>query len=233
MQLFFYSDLKIGLLALPEELSKHLGQVLRMTINQKILLTNGKGEYAEATISSIDKKRVFVSVQEICVDKKVYFNIALGVAFTKNKARMEWLLEKITEIGVQHIYPIITSRTEGFVPKRDRLEQILISAMCQSQQFIMPILHDAIPLSKMVDNNNFEELFIAHCLDNEPRQELINHCTKNKSSLILIGPEGDFDKDEISLCLQKGFAPVSLGHNRLRTETAALVAITILNQIKQ
>ena len=144
----------------------------------------------------------------------------------KNVSRFEWFLEKATEIGVGEIIPLICERTEKEKFRQDRLQQILISAMLQSQQCHMPLLQEPLAFNKAV-NLNFEQKFIAHCTD-EKKAPLSTQSKRSTSSLILIGPEGDFTNIEIELALNKKFVPVSLGENRLRTETAGIVAATLL-----
>jgi 16S rRNA (uracil1498-N3)-methyltransferase len=156
----------------------------------------------------------------------------LGIAFTKNNSRNEWLLEKAMEMGIEQIYPIITDRTEKDKLKMERLQGILISAMLQSQQCYLPQLHDSIKLKALLQQSTTTaQRFIAHCIDTEERKSYITHLQPGKDTLMLIGPEGDFTPAEINLCLEAGLEPVSLGQNRLRTETAGLYACTIFNAV--
>ena len=158
--------------------------------------------------------------------------VCVAVSPIKNSSRFEWFLEKATEVGVGEIVPLLCERTEKQYLKFDRLRGILVSAMLQSQQAWLPILHEPIKFEKFVKESKSNHKFIAHCEENhrvslkkivgQSANELINQST------ILIGPEGDFTKNEIDFALQNNFTPVALGNTRLRTETAALVAATLL-----
>ena len=153
--------------------------------------------------------------------------ITIAISLLKNTNRFEWFLEKVTEIGVSEIIPLICERTEKEKFRHDRMNQICISAMLQSQQVWLPVLHEPLPLSNQtIKQFIHQQKFIAHCYDGYKQQ--LNHQTINPSSLILIGPEGDFTKAEIELAMQNNFVPVSLGETRLRTETAGVVAAAIL-----
>jgi 16S rRNA (uracil1498-N3)-methyltransferase len=231
MQLFYEENIESTSLQLSDENCRHIIQALRMQVNDTFLLTDGKNKKCIATIQEINKKKctVFLSQKEVVATTQPQVNLA--IAFTKNANRMEWLLEKITEIGVANIYPLQTKRTEQLYPKKDRLQHILISAMCQSKQYQLPVLHDLINLEKLLNQNKSEQNFIAHCIDDAAKLCLQQIAQPNKSSLILIGPEGDFTQDEVSLCLAHQCTAVSLGHTRLRTETAGLVGVTLLNNL--
>jgi 16S rRNA (uracil1498-N3)-methyltransferase len=231
MQLFYEANITQPQMHLSAENMRHIVQVLRMQEGESFLLTNGKGIKCTATIAASSKKECVVIISNYQIMPIANHPINIGIAFTKNNNRIEWLLEKMTEIGVQNIYPLHTKRTEQLYPKKDRLQHILISAMCQSKQYYLPILHDIITLEKLIVQNDSEQKWIAHCIEGEPKQTLQQIALSNKSSLILIGPEGDFTKEEVDLCIENNYKPVSLGNTRLRTETAGLVAITLLNNL--
>jgi 16S rRNA (uracil1498-N3)-methyltransferase len=231
LQLYFIPILKEGIINLPSHLSHHLSNVLRMKVDEKIILTDGNGQYSMAEIKSISKKDCVVQVNNMETSQQKKSNISIGISFTKNASRMEWLLEKITEIGIANIYPIITERSEKFHFKNERFNKIIESAMCQSMQYYLPILHEPISLEKLIISSNHGQKFIAHCIENESKTTLQSVFKTQKPTLILIGPEGDFTPHEIEKCLQKDFVPTSLGKTRLRTETAGLVGVTILNSL--
>jgi len=154
--------------------------------------------------------------------------VAIAISLTKNASRFEWFLEKATEIGVSEIIPMICERTEKEKFRFDRMQGIVISAMLQSQQSWMPVLHQPAEFNQVITSNHFRQKFIAHCEETKKIQltnQLINQST---NQLILIGPEGDFTPKEIGAALDKGFIPVALGETRLRTETAGMVAATLL-----
>ncbi len=233
---FFYQEFLSDNLkeyVLDEATSKHCIQVLRMEVGDAIILTNGKGLRCEAEIKTPSKKHTVVNIKSNKFLEKPLPEFSLAIAFTKNKTRNEWLLEKITEMGISHIYPIISQRSERDKVNFERLNGILVAAMLQSQQVYLPVLHLSKKLKEfMVEMEAFKgQKFIAHCVEAAERKDLLQALEKNKDTLVLVGPEGDFSEEEIELCLQKEFKSVSFGKNRLRTETAGLYACTLFNAI--
>ncbi len=211
-----------------EDTSKHVIQVLRMQKGEKILLTNGKGKKAEAEIVEDNRKKCGVQiVREETVPPKPH-KVGIGISLVKNASRFEWFLEKATEIGVSEILPLLCERTEKEKFRHDRLQNIVVSAMLQSQQCWLPVLYEPTDFKKIISGKNYEQKFIAHCLEEEKRPLAAQPFNHSTSQLILIGPEGDFTSNEIQLALQQGFCPVALGETRLRTETAGMVAATLL-----
>ena len=223
---FYLPDLSEKTIVLNEDNSKHIISVLRMSVGEELLFTDGKGTKAKARIVNDNRKKTVVEITSTELIPQRKNTIAIGISLIKNVSRFEWFLEKATEIGVGEIIPLICERTEKEKFRQDRLQQILISAMLQSQQCHMPLLQEPLAFNKAV-NLNFEQKFIAHCTD-EKKAPLSTQSKRSTSSLILIGPEGDFTNIEIELALNKKFVPVSLGENRLRTETAGIVAATLL-----
>ena len=232
---FFYQEnlpVQEGPFMLDEATSKHCVQVLRMKEGAQLLLTNGKGLRAEAVITEAARKHCMVHCSKVEQQPARPVSFALGIAFTKNNSRNEWLLEKAMEMGIEAIYPIITDRTEKDKLKMERLQGILVSAMLQSQQCYLPALHDSVKLKDLLQQSQqYTQRFIAHCISTEARQSYIQHIEAGKDTLMLIGPEGDFTPAEITLCLDAGLKAVSLGQNRLRTETAGLYACTVFNAV--
>lgn len=220
-----------GAFQLDEEASHHCTQVLRMKEGAGLLLTNGKGLSAQAVITAASRKRTLVEVQSIKKAMPVTAQFGLAIAFTKNKSRNEWLLEKATENGISHIFPIFTKRGERDKINPERLNNILVSAMLQSQQVYLPELHEAQPLEKILTGSDalFPQKFIAHCESEQERNPYWSILETGKSTLVLVGPEGDFTAEEIAKSLDAGFKAVSFGTNRLRTETAGLYACTVFN----
>src|SRR5690606_16297316 len=212
---------------LNEETSRHIVQVLRMQEGSQIQLTDGRGRLMDAEITAAHKKKTLVKIlrqQSIAPSEN---KITIAISPIKNTSRFEWFLEKATEIGVNEIIPLICQRTEKEKLRTDRLQQIIISAMLQSQQVWLPVLHEQTIFKNVLANATHENKFIAHCEDGE-KNDFFYEVKESKSSIILIGPEGDFTTDEIREAIQKNFTPVSLGENRLRTETAGVVAATLL-----
>lgn len=231
---FYHEPLTQGQssLTLDEPTSKHCIQVLRMQEGEEMLLTNGQGLRARVRIMAADRKRCGVGLVEAEAIPARPYAFSLGIAFTKNNSRNEWLLEKATEMGIEQIYPLLCSRSEKEKFNAERLKAILVSAMLQSQQSYLPVLHEPIQLKKIaLDHENAGQRLIAHCLDDGQRQSLLQAMKPAENTLVLIGPEGDFTRDEVSLCLEQGFRPVSLGASRLRTETAGLYTCTVFNAL--
>jgi 16S rRNA (uracil1498-N3)-methyltransferase len=230
---FFYSeDIKTNStqFILNVDTSKHVAQVLRMQIGEQLQLTDGKGNLYIAEIIDDNRKKCVVKILSCPNQPKGEKKITIAVSLVKNSTRFEWLLEKATEIGVSEIIPLLCSRTEKQHFRHDRMKSILISAMLQSQQSWLPKMHEPIKFSTFVQQPFEGQQFIAHCEDEKPRNELTTY-QPFKVATILIGPEGDFSVDEIALALNNNFKPVVLGETRLRTETAAVVAATILSML--
>lgn len=228
-QPFFYTEnLADKIIVLDEVTSKHMLTVLRMQKRQEVLLTDGKGIKAHASIIDDNRKRCSVQINNIEKEEQSFPKITIAISIIKNASRFEWFLEKATEIGVTEIIPLLCERTEKEKFRYDRMKGILVSAMLQSQQAWLPVLHQPTNFGTVLKNAEEEKKFIAHCLP-EKRLSLTNQLiNQSTDSLILIGPEGDFTPNEIHLALQNNFTPVALGNTRLRTETAGIVAATIL-----
>lgn len=224
---FFVNNLNDSKIVLDEDTSKHMINVLRMQKGEEVLLTDGKGKKAKATIVDDNRKKCVVEISLIEKEGERKNKIAIAISLIKNSSRFEWFLEKATEIGVSEIIPLICERTEKEKFRFDRMQNILISAMLQSQQCRLPILHQPTEFEKAI-HLSFEQKFIAHCEESNKQTLSSQHLNLSSSQLILIGPEGDFTHEEIESALKNSFIPVSLGHTRLRTETAGIVAATLL-----
>lgn len=223
-----YLDSSQQLITLDEDSSKHVVQVLRMNKGEQVQLTNGKGALVTAVIEDDHKKRCVVRSTEVEQTAAPKRKSAIAISILKNNARFEWFLEKATEIGITEIIPLICERTEKHHFRWERMKNILVSAMLQSQQVWLPQLHEPQKLHDIILESNQQQKFIAHCIE-EDRTTLSRLVDQDAGSqIILIGPEGDFSKSEITLALQHNFLPVTLGDTRLRTETAGIVAATIL-----
>ena len=220
-----------GSLVLNEEQSKHIIQVLRMQKGEELLLTDGKGNKAHARIIDDHRKRCEVEIISITKEDEATHKISIAISLIKNAARFEWFLEKATEIGVNQIIPLVCERTEKEKFRFDRMQNILISGMLQSQQCWLPVLREPIAFEKLAIENRRGSKFIAHCLPEQKQQlssMLIPASGRHQDNIIFIGPEGDFTESEIQLALSNNFIPVALGNTRLRTETAGLVAAALL-----
>jgi len=247
---------------LDEDNSRHVIQVLRMKPGERLRLTDGRGHLLEGEIADAHKKHCRVAVREMLTVPPPAAPITIAISPLKNASRFEWFLEKATEIGVSAIIPLLCARTERQSIRADRLRNILVSAMLQSQQAWLPDLPEPMPFSELVAPASGAAgslpaarlRLIAHCLEaprataslaavvrgsgaagmdpveTDPVATAGTHFagTANPGALILIGPEGDFTSEEVDTALEAGYLPVSLGQNRLRTETAGVVAATLL-----
>ena len=228
---FFYKeDLEASTIdvVLDEATSKHMAQVLRMENGEQLQLTNGKGILFTAQITDNNRKRCSTRIMQTTNHKPQTSNICIGISPVKNNTRFEWFLEKATEIGVTEIVPLICNRTEKTVFKFERMKSILVSAMLQSQQSWLPFLHEPVKFNEFVKLSTQQQKFIAHCMDDAKRNLADLNNESLSSKIILIGPEGDFTPEEIELALNNHFSAVTLGPTRLRTETAGIVAATLL-----
>jgi len=200
--------------------SSHACRVLRMKVGDELTVLNGKGLVMNGKIDLASPKGCVIIPEEIEQHELSPVNIHIAIAPTKNSDRMEWLFEKATEIGITEITLLSCRNSERKNIREDRLEKILVSAMKQSQRSYLPVLNPMIGLKEFIQNH--PNGLIAHCEKSEKRT--IANAWTAINCPILIGPEGDFSSDEIELALTCGYTPITLGENRLRTETAGLVA---------
>ena len=221
---------------LPEVESQHCIKVLRMKQGDKIFVTEGKGYRYNCTIIDPNPKHVYLNI-----DSKEFIpnhwneQICIAIAPTKNKDRKEWFAEKSTEIGINAIIPIKCSHSERKELKIERINKILVSATKQSLKTTIPQLSEMIKFAELVKRPFDGQKFIAYCDETIEKKSFTKEYIAGNNALILIGPEGDFSPEEVSLAIENGFTPVTFGNSRLRTETAALfavAAIQTLNQLK-
>lgn len=213
-----------GTINLTEEIRKHAVTVLRMQAGEQLVLTDGNGCSATADILQADKKQLTVALGELVAHPAPQKKMILGISLLKNTARFEWMLEKVTEIGITAIIPLLAERTERQHFRQDRFQQILVSACLQSGQFHFPILHEPMKLAAVFSMDLPPQKFIAHCMEgNKPQLT-----GQSSDSILLIGPEGDFTAEELVLAIEQHFEPVGLGESRLRTETAGIVGAVLL-----
>lgn len=204
--------------------SRHIIKVLRKKEGDILHITNGKNYFFTAEVISANDKKCQVHIIEI--KKEIpsrNYSVKIAIAPTKSNDRFEWFLEKATEIGIDEIQPIICKHSERKVLKIERLQKVVITAMKQSLQFQLPLLHKTITFKEFINQDIKGDKYIAHC-EKTNKNKLKSLVQENSDVTILIGPEGDFSPDEIQLALQNDFIPVSLGATRLRTETAGIVA---------
>lgn len=231
MQLFYTPDIDPSLSQyfLSEEESKHAVRVLRLAVGDEVALIDGKGGLYKAEIKDAHPKRTILqinSVQQEFNKRNHYLHIA--IAPTKNLDRVEWFLEKATEIGIDEITLIICQRSERKEAKAERLDKIITSAIKQSIKAYHPVLNAPVALNQFLKQPFDGQKFIAHC-DEGKKISLAQSIEKQNRYLILIGPEGDFTPAEVDAALQNGYKAITLGESRLRTETAALEACFEVN----
>lgn len=228
MHLFYTPEIATTL-ELPDEEAAHCVRVLRLTMGDAITLTDGCGKFYEAVITAATNKRCTVQItKEVAWLKPWTGHLHLAMAPTKNMDRTEWFAEKATEIGFDELTFLQCRFSERKVIKTERIEKILVSAMKQSLKAVKPILNEMTDVNRFLQTDFKGQKFIAHCYPGE--KPLLQQVVKPGSDvLVLIGPEGDFSEEEVKLAIEHGFQPISLGQSRLRTETAALAAVHIMN----
>lgn len=226
MQLFFGEKKSEHEIHLSPEDSKHAAKALRKRVGDIIYVTDGNGEIYHCTIIDDLMSAVVAKINHAIGNPfpRHYF-LHIAISPLKNPDRFEWFVEKATEIGIDEITPILCSRTEKGKVNIDRLNRIALSATKQSGKDKLTKINEAIPFEKFIQNqaNNDHRKFIAWC-ETEHEKLLFDACIAKESTLILIGPEGDFTKEEVESAQQIGVTPVSLGRSRFRTETAGMVA---------
>jgi len=259
MHLFFVPNLSASSI-LPEEESLHAVKVLRLKTADSIQIVDGKGGFFNARITTPHHKNCAFEITETLVDaSRRNYKLHIAIAPTKNIQRLEWFIEKATEIGIDEITPVFCQNSERKVVKEERLEKIIVSAAKQSQKAQFPTLNPSCTFDHLIKSYKADQQFIAHCytspqpspkerentspqpsptereyegrmnvssIENSTfeRKILKSEIKPGKSILILIGPEGDFSPEEVSIAIKNDYQPVSLGDSRLRTETAGVVA---------
>lgn len=232
----FYAPNILESKQLPEEESQHAVRVLRLKEGDNIEVIDGKGIKYLCRITLAHPKRCMLEIEGSTeVPNHWKCNVVIAVAPTKNLDRMEWMAEKITEMGVDRIIPLRCRYSERKELKTERLKKILVAAMKQSLKAVLPEIDEMTPVTDIIKMDFSGQKFIAYCDRDIERHLLTEKYSSGRNALILIGPEGDFSKEEIRLALDNGFIPVSLGDSRFRTETAAMFACSVIhvkNQIK-
>lgn len=220
---------------LPESDSQHCVRVLRMREGQEVEVVDGRGGLYICRIAMASHHHTLLEITEERQLPKAWGpSLTVAIAPTKHNDRMEWLVEKLVEIGIDRIVPLRCERSERKEIKTERLEKIAVSAMKQSLKAILPQIAPTTLYMDFISTCRDSARFIAYCDPDIPRRLFSRGLTPGADTTVLIGPEGDFSPNEITAALESGFKPISLGDNRLRTETAALVAADtfhIINQI--
>ena len=208
---------------LADEESKHCTKVLRMRVGETVHITNGKGYLYTGKLCTLNPGACEIEIIKAEKQKPSGYSIHIAVAPVKNMGRFEWFLEKATEIGIAQITPLICDRSEKISVRTDRLNKILTAAMKQSLGVFHPRLNEPVSFGKFIEQTAASGKFIGWC-ETKDEPLLSKICLPEKDVVVLIGPEGDFTTDEVEQAKNAGYLPISLGKNRLRTETAALAA---------
>lgn len=232
---FYAPDIEKTLM-LPQSDSQHCVRVLRMQPGDELEIIDGKGHRFHCILVDAHSKHASVEIIEK-FDSPLSWSqqITLAVAPTKHMDRMEWMVEKLTEIGVNRIIPLLCQRSERKEIKTERLEKIAVSAMKQSLKSVLPEIWPMTPIKEVFDSFPESQRYVGYCDNSTPRQLLSGIYQPGGDVIVLIGPEGDFSPEEIRYAFKNGWEAITLGDNRLRTETAAIVAcntIHIINQTK-
>lgn len=234
MHLFYTPDIEGDIYALNPEESKHCIRVLRLEKGDEVALIDGRGGYYTGVITSVGSKRCEIEViREVTGYGKRPFHLHIAIAPTKNIDRIEWMLEKCTEIGAEEFTMLRTTHSERKEVKNERLEKVIVAAMKQSLKAYMPVLNSTTDFKHFITSCPKGQRFIAHCNEGE-KKRLDEVYTPGSDAVVLIGPEGDFSEEEVKSAISAGFIPVTLGESRLRTETAGIVAchsINFLNKV--
>lgn len=229
--IIFYAPFLSTCCELPEEESGHVVRVLRHTVGDEIDVVDGNGMWYHCRIASAHPKHCSVEILSSHSDSHWPYRVELAIGPTKNLDRMEWWLEKSVEIGLDRFVPLRCRFSARKELKTERLRKIAIAAMKQSLKATLPQIDEMTDFKRFIEEPFDGQKFIAHCMDNQPRHLLSHLVQKGRDVRILIGPEGDFSQDEVSFALQNGYLPISLGDQRLRTETAALVSVHTVHLI--
>jgi 16S rRNA (uracil1498-N3)-methyltransferase len=234
MQIFYAPDITGDTYTLDEKESKHLIRVLRMTKGESVKLIDGNGILYEGIISNPDQNKCSIDITGKIKDfEKRNYRLHIAISPLKNPERFEWFIEKSVEIGIDEITPLLCRNTEKPGIKSERLNNLIISAMKQSLKATKTILNEPTSFKDFINKDLMGIRMIAHCDKSNERKNVSEVYSKNDNSIILIGPEGDFTRDEVDSAVNRGFLPVHLGQSRLRTETAGIAAchsIYLINQ---
>jgi len=228
---FYTPDVASGVL--PDEEAQHAVRVLRLTAGSEVMLMDGQGTFFRAHLTDVGKRACAFDVDETLPQERAWAGrLHLGIAPTKNADRMEWMVEKAVEIGVDEITFLDCAFSERHHLNLQRLERIVVSAMKQSRKAWKTVLNPLVRFDDFLKKTTEQQRFICHCYEGE-RPMLSRQLAKGTSALTLIGPEGDFSLQEVKAAEAAGFEGVSLDRSRLRTETAGLVAVMMMHQANE
>lgn len=235
MQLFYAPEINLPLHTLTEEESKHCVRVLRLGVGDPVTLTDGCGTLYRGRIADDHPKRCAVEIVEtIPAFEPLPYHLTMAVAPTKNNDRYEWFLEKATEVGVSRFIPLESEHSERRIFKAERSEKVITAAMKQSLKAYRPALSPLTSFGELIATPFEGRKLIAHCDTAQStggKRYLASTLHRGEAALVLIGPEGDFSREEIAAAVEAGFEEITLGNQRLRTETAAVVAVTMVSVV--
>ena len=221
---------------LPDEEVVHAVRVLRMSVGDEMMLMDGVGSFYKAKVTLSTQKRCFYEIVESMPQERQWLGrIHLAIAPTKLIDRMEWLVEKATEIGIDELTFLNCQFSERQFIKLPRLEKIAVSAVKQSRKAYLPRLNEMVGFRDFISQHREVRRYIAHCYDEVPRQNLFDLLCKGRPSddtVVMVGPEGDFSIEEVRKAVDAGFLSVDLGTSRLRTETAGLASVMMVHLSK-
>jgi 16S rRNA (uracil1498-N3)-methyltransferase len=225
MLIFYVPGIKGNACVMDENESRHCITVLRMTRGDRLKLVDGNGNLYEGILSDPDPSGCRVTITSVTKDfEKREYRLHIAISPIKNQERFEWFIEKSVEIGVDVITPLICRNTEKPGIKKERIENIIISAMKQSLKAFRPALNEPVTFGAFINSDPDGIKMIAHCNLAHERKKIDLIYEKTRDAVILIGPEGDFSEEELSLAFNNGFKSIHLGTSRLRTETAGIAA---------
>jgi 16S rRNA (uracil1498-N3)-methyltransferase len=230
VNIFYQPRIPEGIFYLDEEESRHCAKVLRKIQGENIRITDGKGFFYDALITNPDSRQCSFKILHQIEEAANNFSIHIAISPTKNADRIEWFVEKSIELGVDQITLMACSNTERNHLKTERLQKVAISAMKQSLKARLPVINSLTSFETLLSSSAERSKFIAY-VDQANPDHLKNVAPRDSEYLVLIGPEGDFSKEELDQAIHSGFHKVSLGNSRLRTETAGIAACHILNLI--
>ncbi len=217
---------------LPEEEAAHAVRVLRLTKDDEMMLMDGEGSFYRAVVTDTSSRHCKYRIVETMLQEPAWNgHFHLAIAPTKLMDRMEWMAEKATEVGFDELSLLDCQFSERRVVKTPRIEKIVISAVKQSRKAWKPMVHEMQSFKSFVNSHSSGRRYIAHCYEEVPRVNLFDELRKpcdEKDVIVMVGPEGDFSIDEVRMAVAKGFVSVDLGKSRLRTETAGLTAVMMM-----
>ena len=233
---YFYVPSAAGRSELPDDEAAHAIRVLRMNAGDEMVLMDGQGTFYRAEVTMASGKHCIYAIRETMPQQPAWRgHLHLAIAPTKMMERMEWLVEKATEMGVDEFSFLDCRFSERRQVKLPRIEKVVVAAVKQSRKAWMPILNEMEGLKTFIDRHQTGRRYIAHCYQEVPRVHLFDELRKGdeQDALVLVGPEGDFSIDEVRYAVEHGYVSVNLGNSRLRTETAGLAAVMMMQLSKQ